>query len=144
MGIELDPHELREVFGAEDPTEHAEQAHERWGDTEAYAQSQERTSCYDKQDWLRIRAETEDVEQRFAEALAVGEPADGELACGLAEEHLQSIDRNFYDCDLDTHTGLADLCVADERSTAHYERRARGLTRYVHDAVHANAAAAQG
>ncbi len=38
------------------------------------------------------------------------------------------------------HSGLADMYVADERFTAHYERRAPGLARYVHDAVKANAA----
>ncbi len=46
MGIELDPHELREVFGDEDPTQHAEEVRERWGHTDAYAQSHARTSSY--------------------------------------------------------------------------------------------------
>ena len=38
------------------------------------------------------------------------------------------------------HAALADTYVADERFAAHYERLAAGLARYVHDAVHANAA----
>nr|MBA2420841.1 TipAS antibiotic-recognition domain-containing protein [Thermoleophilaceae bacterium] len=37
------------------------------------------------------------------------------------------------------HRGLADMYVADERFSAHYERRADGLARYVHEAIHANA-----
>ena len=82
MGIELDPHELREVFGDEDPTQHAEEARERWGDTDAYAQSHARTSSYSKQDWLEVQAEGEDVERRFAEALAAGLPADDPAVTG--------------------------------------------------------------
>ncbi len=74
MGIELDPHELREVFGDEDPTQFAEEARERWGDTDVYAQSHARTSSYSKDDWLQVKAEGEDVERRFAEALAAGLP----------------------------------------------------------------------
>ena len=91
MGIELDPHELREVFGDEDPTQHAEEAHERWGDTDAYAQSHARTSSYDKQDWLEVKAEGEDVERRFAEALAAGLPADDPAVTAIAEDHRQHI-----------------------------------------------------
>lgn len=141
MGISLDPHEMREVFGDHDPTEHADEARERWGDTEAYRQSHARTSAYGKDDWLRVQAEGEDVERRFAEALAAGLPADSPAVRALAEEHRQQISRNFYDCSLELHCGLAQMYVADERFTEHYERRAPGLAQYVHDAVLANAAA---
>ena len=140
MGIELDPHELREVFGDEDPTQHAEEARERWGDTDAYAQSHARTSSYSKSDWLAVQAEGEDVERRFAEALAAGLPADEPSVTAIAEDHRQHISRRFYDCSRELHSSLADMYVADERFTAHYDRRAAGLARYVHDAVKANAA----
>lgn len=140
MGIELDPHELREVFGEHDPTEHAEEARERWGDTDAYRQSHARTSRYGKQDWLRIRDEQQGIERRFVEALAAGLPADDPQVRAIAEDHRRSIDDRFYDCDHGMHRALADMYVADERFTAHYEQIAPGLAQYVHDAVHANAA----
>ena len=140
MGIELDPHELREVFGDEDPTQHADEARERWGDTDAYAQSHARTSAYAKADWLEVKAEGEDVERRFAEALAAGLPADDPSVTAIAEDHRQHISRRFYECSPEMHSGLADMYVADERFAAHYDRRAAGLAQYVHDAVKANAA----
>ena len=139
MGIELDPHELREVFGDDDPTQHAEEVRERWGDTDAYAQSHARTSKYSKQDWLEVQAEGEDVERRFAEALAAGLPADEPSVTAIAEDHRQHISRRFYDCSPEMHSSLADMYVGDERFEAHYERRAPGLAQYVHDAVKANA-----
>jgi DNA-binding transcriptional MerR regulator len=43
MGIELEPHEMLEVFGEQDPTQYAAEAEQRWGDTEAYRQSQQRS-----------------------------------------------------------------------------------------------------
>jgi hypothetical protein len=141
MGIELDPHELREVFGDEDPTQHAEEVRERWGDTEAYAQSHARTSSCSKQDWLEVQAEGEEVERRFVEALAAGLPADDPAVTAIAEDHRQHISRRFYDCSPELHGALADMYVADERFAAHYDRRAAGLAQYVHDAVKANAAA---
>lgn len=141
MGISLTPEELREVFGDADPTAHAEETEQRWGASDAYAEAQRRTSSYGKQDWLRVQAQAQDIEQRFAQALAAGEPATDALARSLAEEHRQHISGSYYDCGYEIHRGLADLYVADERFTAHYEAIAPGLAQYVHDAVRANAGA---
>ena len=140
MGISLDPTELREVFGVDDPTQYAEEARERWGETDAYRQSHARTSGYSKQDWLRVKAEQEDVERRFAEALSAGLPAADAAVRAIAEEHRQQISRCYYECGYAMHTSLADMYLADERFTAHYEGVAPGLAQYVHDAIHANAA----
>ena len=60
-GLNLTPEERFEVFGDHDPEEHADEARERWGDTDAYRQSQQRTARYTKDDWLRIKAEAEAV-----------------------------------------------------------------------------------
>jgi DNA-binding transcriptional MerR regulator len=141
MGISLGPGELREVFGDEDPTVHAEEAQARWGETDAWQQSQQRTSSYGKQDWLEVRAEMEDLERRFAAALAAGLPPASPEARGLAEEHRLHVDRRFYACSHEMHAGLAELYVSDARFTAHYEAVAPGLAQYVHEAVRANAAA---
>ena len=74
--------------------------------------------------------------------MAAGLPADSAEAMDAAEEHRQHISRRFYDCGYDIHRGLAQMYVADERFTAHYEDVAPGLARYVHDAILANAARA--
>ena len=140
MGMSLTPEEKFEVFGEFDPDQYEEEVQERWGETDAYAQSKRRTSSYTKEDWVRIKAEGEDVEARFAAALAAGVPADSEQAMDVAEEHRQQISRNFYDCPPEMHAGLGRMYVEDERFTAHYEKRAPGLAQYVSTAVQANAA----
>jgi MerR family transcriptional regulator, thiopeptide resistance regulator len=140
MGISLTPEERFEVFGEHDPAQYDAEVEERWGETEAYAQSKRRTAAYSKDDWLRIKAEGEDIEARFAAALQNGVPADSEPAMDLAEEHRQQISRNFYDCPPGMHAGLGRMYVEDERFTAHYEQRAPGLAQYVSTAVQANAA----
>ncbi|MCF6735371.1 MerR family transcriptional regulator [Blastococcus sp. KM273129] len=140
MGIDLTPEERFEVFGEHDPERYEAEVRERWGETDAYAESKRRTAAYAKEDWLRIKAEGEDLEARFAAALADGAPADSERAMDLAEEHRQHIGRNFYDCPPEMHAGLGRMYVEDERFTAHYERIAPGLARYVGTAVEANAA----
>lgn len=139
MGINLDPHELREVFGHHDPTRYAEEAEQRWGGTDSYQQSRARTASYSKADWLRVQAEAHEVERRFADALAAGLPADDPVVTAIAEEHRQQLSRSYYDVDHAMHRGLADMYVADERFRAYYDAVAPGLAQYVHDAVHANA-----
>jgi DNA-binding transcriptional MerR regulator len=140
MGIQLTPEERFEVFGDADPAQYDAEAEERWGETEAWAESRRRVSSYGKADWLRITAEAADVERRFAEALRDGVPADSAPALDLAEEHRQHISRWFYDCPPEMHAGLGRMYVEDERFTAHYEQLAPGLARYVSTAVQANAA----
>jgi DNA-binding transcriptional MerR regulator len=140
MGISLTPEERFEVFGAQDPAQYDAEVEERWGDTDAYAQSRRRTAAYGKDDWLRIRAEAADVERRFAEALRDGVPADAPPALDLAEEHRQHITRWFYDCPPEMHAGLGRMYVQDARFTAHYDDVAPGLAQYVSTAVQANAA----
>ncbi|MEV4808515.1 MerR family transcriptional regulator [Micromonospora avicenniae] len=139
LNIRLTPEERFEVFGDFEPEAHAEEAEQRWGGTEAYAESNRRVSRYGKDDWLRIRRENEDWARRIVAVMSSGAPADGPEAMELAEEHRQIIGRWFYECSYEIHTGLADLYLADERFTAHYESIAPGLTAYLSEAIHANA-----
>ena len=139
MGIDLDPKEMFEVFGDFDPTEHAAEAEERWGDTEAYRQSRERTRRYGKADWLAVGQEAEAIEQCFAEEQAAGVPSDAPAAMDVAEAHRQHINRWFYDCSPAMHVGLADLYEADPRFAKHYDDRSQGLASYVAAAIRANA-----
>ncbi|MGY1620513.1 MerR family transcriptional regulator [Geodermatophilus sp. SYSU D00691] len=140
MGISLTPEERFEVFGEQDPAQYEEEVQERWGETDAYKESQRRTKSYTKDDWLRIKEEGADVERRFAEAMRSGVPADSEQAMDVAEAHRQQISRWFYDCPPEMHAGLGRMYVEDERFTAHYEQVAPGLAQYVSTAVQANAA----
>lgn len=141
-GINLTPEEMFEVFGDFDPTQYADDAHERWGDTDAYGQSQARTATYTKADWERVQAQAGAVTARLAAALAAGLPADSVEAMDAAEAHRQHITSSYYDCGYDIHVGLAQMYVADERFTKTYDDVAPGLAQYVHDAIMANAARA--
>lgn len=136
--MHLDPREVREVFGdtpEDDPTRYAQEAEERWGGTEPYRQSQQRTASFGKDDWARVKAEGDAVEERLAALLAAGVPVDAPQAREAAEQHRAWVGR--YDCSPEVHRELAASYLADERFAAHDDRRAPGLARYVHDVVQA-------
>jgi MerR family transcriptional regulator, thiopeptide resistance regulator len=139
MGIQLTPREMFEVFGAGSPTRYEDETRERWGETDAYRQSQQRTGGYRKQDWLRIKAEAEEI---LAAELAVFRSraaADSGPAMDAVEAHRQHISRWFYDCPPELHRGLGEMYVADPRFRAHYDDRAAGFAAWVRDAIAANA-----
>jgi DNA-binding transcriptional MerR regulator len=139
MGIDLTPEEKFEVFGDFDPDQYAEETERRWGDTDAYRESQRRTSSYTKEDWLRIKEEGEEWSRAFVALMDSGEGPESTAAMDLAEEHRQQICRNFYECPYEIHTGLGEMYVADERFTAYYEAIKPGMAEYLRDAILANA-----
>src|SRR5579875_201057 len=140
MGMSLTPEEQFEVFGTDKVGgEWADEARDRWGDTDAYRESRRRTAAYTKEDWARLKDESDAALREFRDAMQCGAPADGELARSLAEQHWQFLNRWFYTCDHDFHRNLAEMYVSDDRFRATYDAIAPGLGQYVHDAIVANA-----
>ncbi|WP_326721530.1 MULTISPECIES: MerR family transcriptional regulator [unclassified Streptomyces] len=140
MGINLTPEEKFEVFGDKDPEAHAEEAERRWGDTEAYAESQRRAARYTKDDWKRMQAEVASWGERYDALMEAGEPPTGERAMDMAEEHRQHITKWFYECSYETHQGLAGMYISDERFKEFYDSMRPGLAEHLRDAIGANAA----
>lgn len=139
MGIQLTPEERFEVFGDFDPGEHAAEAEQRWGDTEAYRESQRRVARFTKADWQQVKEEGDGLMRRMAAAMTGGLAPDSVEAMDLAEEHRSHIGR-FYDCTYDIHRGLADMYTADERFTRTIDGYAPGLAAYLREAILANSA----
>lgn len=138
-GIQLSAAEQAEIFGDNWlGEEYADEAEERWGETDAWKQSRQRTATFSKRDWEQIKQETDDLERRLTEAMRRDvTPGDPE-ANALAEEHRAQIGR-FYDCDHDMQVCLADMYVADPRFVEHYDAQAPGLATYLREVIRANA-----
>jgi MerR family transcriptional regulator, thiopeptide resistance regulator len=139
MGISLTPEEQLEIFGTDKLEEHAAEAEQRWGNTEAWQQSRRKTAAYTKEDWIAIKAEADANIEGFAAAIRAGEPTNGPVAMDLAEAHRSHLGRWFYDCAYDMHCGLAELYISDPRYMASYDEIEPGFSQYVHDAIMANA-----
>ncbi|MGQ7296394.1 MerR family transcriptional regulator [Quadrisphaera sp. KR29] len=139
-GNQLTPAEQRELFGEHFSEDYAAEAQQRWGDTDAWAQSQQRTARYTRADWQQVKAEGDALNAAFAELLAAGEPADGTAAMDVAERHRLHVCERFYAMSHAMHRSVSQLYVDDPRFSAAYEGVAPGLAQYVRDAAHANAA----
>jgi hypothetical protein len=134
-GTQLTAEEQVEIFGTTAfNEEHASEAEEWWGETDAWKQSKQRTAACPKDDWIQIKAEGDALLEALAEAkrrrVEPGTPQANELAA----RHRASIER-FYDCGDEMHRCLAEMYLADERFTRYYDDVEPGLAQFLHDIV---------
>jgi DNA-binding transcriptional MerR regulator len=134
-GIQLTAEEQIEIFGTtEFGGQYADEAEQRWGDTDAWRQSRERVSRLRKQDWIDIKAEGDALLQALAEAKREGVQPGSPVADELVARHRAAVGR-FYDFGSEMHRNLVEMYVADERFTRYYDDVEPGLAQFVHDIV---------
>jgi len=131
--------DMKEIFGDFDPAEYEEEAKERWGNTDAYAESKRRTSAYGKEDWRQIMAEAKEIGAALGALCEAGTDPESAESMDAAERHRRHISDHFYACPPDMHAGLGDMYTTDARFTATWEEIAPGLTEFVRAAFRANA-----
>jgi DNA-binding transcriptional MerR regulator len=134
-GIQLTAEEQIEIFGTTAfSEEYAVEAEERWGETEAWKQSQQRVSQFSKDDWLAIKSEGDALLAALAQAKRDRVSPGSAEANDLAARHRASIER-FYDCGDEMHRNLVQMYLADERFTRYYDDVEPGLAQFLHDIV---------
>lgn len=124
--------ELYEGFSMKQMEEYQEEAKKRWGDTDAYKQSMERTKHWTKEDYKRIAIEGKKFTQQLADAM--DKDVKSPEVQSLIAQHRQGIEV-FYDCSDEMHRGLAKLYITDPRFKAYYEKFRPGLAQWLHDAI---------
>ncbi len=136
----MTPEDMKQLFGDEFE-EHQGEAEQRWGETDAWRQSQERSKHYGRAEWEQIKVEGEDLMQRQADTFRSGAAPTDEAAMDLVEEHRTYMNRWFFDCPPSMHRCVGDLYVQDPRFTETYDGsfEAPGLAQWVREAIHANA-----
>lgn len=140
MNEKISPQEQAELFGTEWNAEYAEEAEQRWGGTEQWAQSQKRMAAMSREDVQKFAHDGEALNQELAAARAAGvEPGSAE-ANALAERHRALISVS-YDCTHSMQVLLARMYVEDPRFTRYYEAHAEGLAAWLKAVIEANARA---
>ncbi len=134
-GIQLTAEEQVEIFGTTTfGEEYAAEAEERWGETDAWKQSQQRVSQFSKQDWIAIKTEGDALLADLAQAKRDGVAPGSAQANALAARHRASIAR-FYDCGDEMQRNLVEMYLADERFTRYYDDVEPGLAQFLRDIV---------
>jgi len=131
--------DMFEVFGDFDPKDHESEVTERWGDTDAYAESARRTARYTKDDWKKIKDEGATVTAELGVQLAKGAKPDDQAVQALVDRHREQISRWFYPCSIEMQANLGEMYVADPRFAANYDKVQPGLAMFLRDAIRVRA-----
>jgi hypothetical protein len=107
----------------------------RWGNTEAYKQSQSKTSKYSKEDFRLAKIDQEAATELFVYAFGNGLEINSEKTQAAVVAHREAISKWFYDCSIEMQKQLAVMYLEDKRFKEYYDGRVRGLAQYVHNAI---------
>ena len=117
--------------------EYEKEVQARWGDTDAYTQSQAKSSKYSQEDFHAAKVDQEAATELFVYAFGNSLPIDSDKTKAAVVAHREAITKWFYECTIEMQKNLAIMYVEDPRFKEYYDGRVRGLAQYVHDAIQA-------
>lgn len=134
--------ENKEMFKAfdydkmiEDQKQYEDEVKERWGSTDSYRISAERTSKYTKADWERINTESDENIKELISCFNEKLPYHDARMMSVCEKARGHMSRYFYPCSLEAYSNLGSMYVTDERFTANYDKFAPRLAAYYNEAI---------
>lgn len=139
-GIQLSPQQQVEIFGDDWRPERVDEAEQRWGQTDQWAQYSQRAAELSPADWEKVTAETNTFHSDLAAAKRSGvEPGSAE-ANALAERH-RDLMSTYFDCTHAMQVCMGRMFVEDPEFAEYYDTRAPGLAQWLQQVLFANAAA---
>ena len=115
--------------------QYEDEAKQRWGDTDAYRESQAKTAGYSKDKWNDVLAGMNGVFAEFAECKNCGESTDSETAQRLVKKLQDYITANFYHCTDDILAGLGQMYVCDKRFKNNIDRNGEGTAEFASESI---------
>ena len=111
------------------------EAKQRWGETDAYKEHQQKTVDYSKEKWQKVNEGLMTVFANFAECMKNGNPADSNEAQALVVELQRYITENYYTCTNEILSGLGKMYVADERFKNNIDKLGEGTSYYISKSI---------
>ncbi len=108
---------------------------EKWGETAAYSQHEEKTKNYSKDKWDNLAEEMSEIFAEAAEYMAKGEAPDSEKAQSIVRKLQSHITENYYNCTKEILAGLGQMYVFDERFRNNIDKHAEGTAEFISKAI---------
>ncbi len=112
---------------------YAEEIKERWGETEAYKESENKTSKYSKDKWANLAEEADAIFKEFS--VIKNESETGEKAQFLVKKWQAYITKNYYNCTKEILEGLAEMYIVDERFKNNIDKYSEGTAEFMSKAI---------
>jgi len=135
--IEMDNKDMFNGFDITDIEKHkekyADEVKQKYGKTNAYKESQRKTSKYTKNDWDIIIKSQNEIYIKLADLMDKG--IENEEVQKVVGEWRQHINNNFYTCSAEIFRGLAQMYIYDERFTNNIDKIKPGLATFLSESM---------
>ena len=114
---------------------HETEARERWGNTDAYCEHEQKTKNYTKERWAEANDGMMAIFAEFAECKENGASVDSAGAQALVAKLQAHITVNYYTCTHEILAGLGKMYIADERFKKNIDKYGEGTAEFASEAI---------
>ena len=111
------------------------EARERYGNTAAYREYEQKTKNYTKEKWAEANDGLMAIFAEFAACKERGASADSTEAQALVAKLQAHITANYYTCTDEILAGLGKMYVADERFKKNIDKYGEGTSAFAAEAI---------
>ena len=115
--------------------EYFNETRERWGDTSAYREHEQKTKNYAKEKWAEANDGMMAIFAEFEVCKQNGAKADSVEAQELVAKLQAHITANYYTCTDEILAGLGKMYVADERFKKNIDKHGEGTAVFASAAI---------
>ena len=108
---------------------------ERWGDTSAYREHEQKTKNYTKEKWAEVNDGMMAIFVEFAVCKNSGASANSAEAQALVAKLQMHITANYYTCTDEILAGLGKMYVADERFKKNIDKYGEGTAEFASEGI---------
>ena len=108
---------------------------ERWGDTDAYREHEQKTKNYTKEKWAEANDGLRAIFAELATLKNSGATADSTEVQALVAKLQAHITENYYTCTDEVLAGLGQMYVADERFKKNIDKSGEGAAEFASEAI---------
>lgn len=112
---------------------YAKEVKERWGNTDAYAESEKKTKSYGKEQWQEIDEESREILKAFADNM--DKTPDSREVQALVRKWQDFITARFYKCTNEILQCLGSMYVQDERFKKNIDINGEGTAEFMSKAI---------
>ena len=114
---------------------YSKESFERWGDTSAYREHEQKTKNYTKGKWAEANDGMMAIFAEFAVCKESGAEVDSNEAQALVAKLQAHITENYYTCTDEILAGLGKMYVADERFKKNIDKYGDGTAEFTANAI---------
>ena len=111
------------------------EVHQRWDDTDAYREHEQKTKNYTKEKWAEANDGMMAIFAEFEACKQNGAKADSVEAQELVAKLQAHITANYYTCTDEILAGLGKMYVADERFKKNIDKCGEGTAEFAAAAI---------